>query len=114
MLNADDMDSIRFFYELEDNHNLKAGELIEFEDGEYSNHQVWHPMRVVKDFNLKEAFDEYIKDKQEQLEYGRENYQMFVSFLVRSGCIDDVENVVRRISLGGSGEWECGLTGKYN
>ena len=114
MLSDSDREKLRSYYGTEDYFNLKAGELIEFEDGEYSDHQVWFPMRVIKDFDLKELFDEYIKDKQDQLENGRENYQMFVSFLVRSGCIEDVENVVRRISLGCSGEWECGLTGKYN
>ena len=114
MLSEKELMELREYYGSDDYFSLKAGELVEFEDGEYSDHQVWFPMRVIKDFDLKELFDEYIKDKQEQLEYGRENYQMFVSFLVRSGCIDDVENVVRRISLGGSGEWECGLTGKYN
>ena len=109
MLNADDMDSIRFFYELEDNHNLKAGELIEFEDGEYSDHQVWHPMRVVKDFNLKEAFDEYIKEHPDQLEDYKANYSMFGSFLVRQGYLDDVENVIRRISLGSMYRWDRAL-----
>ena len=80
---------------------FNKGDLIEFEDGEYSDHVVWMPMRVLKKFNIREEADKFVKDNQEMMEEYSFSFDKLVAHLVSSGFVEEQsEELVYRVWLG--------------
>ena len=87
---------------------VKAGELVEFEDGEYSDHSVWSPMRALKDFNVAELAKEYLSSRPEEKQ--KANFYAFVGWLSANGYIEENTLGVNRIWLGSFEEWNKELS----
>lgn len=84
---------------------FKKGDLIEFEIGAYSDHQVMHPILVLKKFNLADESKEYIKQHPDQIEYYSFSFDQFFSWMQQKGLIEDCKpNFVYRVWIGAYSE----------
>lgn len=80
---------------------FKKGDIIEFEDGECSDHYVWSPIRVLKYLDLKELAKKYNETIDKKLSSSLFCYSSFAAWMNENGYIEDCEtNFVYRVWLG--------------
>lgn len=87
-------------------HVFNKGDLIEFEDGQYSDHSVWYPVRVLRKFNIREQAQKFLEENPKMQESYECDYYKFAAFLTRNGFIEETTNAVYRVWLGGYGKME--------
>lgn len=81
---------------------FKKGDIIEFEDGEYSDHTVWAPMRALKPFNLRNLASEYVSLNPEIVNDYSLSFTDFVGWMNNLGYIEDCKpGFIHRVWLGG-------------
>lgn len=87
-------------------HVFKTGELIEFETGEYSDHQTNYPIRVIAKFNIREQLQLYIAQSGiDPKGYGND-HEAFIAYLVINGFVEEPdEQLVYRVWLGSYGKF---------
>lgn len=70
---------------------FKVGDLVILETGEYSDRS-WHgPFRALKDFNIREAAQEFQDGFKPEDEWDRAGPHEFVAWLSSSGYLEEVD-----------------------
>jgi hypothetical protein len=82
----------------------KAGTIVVFETGEYSDFSTDGPFKVLRDFDTREAADEGIAQHKHEGDWDRFGPYELVPYLVSAGYVEEIPHVNEHI--GNYGELE--------
>lgn len=85
---------------------FKAGELVILETGEYSDSS-WHgPFRSLKDFDMRDAADEFRSGFKKEDEWDRPGPYEFIAWLSGAGYLEQLD--AHSLHVGSYGDVEIG------
>lgn len=83
--------------------NIKAGQIVVVTDGEYSDYCLRGAIRALRDFDVKEAESEFLRQldtNEDHLRLG----EMWLAWLIRRGFVEPADSEIVELYVGSYGQ----------